>query len=99
MIGYRIACNVYGIRPLTAGQKEKLSDNEKIIRECKIDIINMCNEIRKAVKAIDQMAVNTKEINDYEEMQSLTNLRSELRSISSDITNIATTFTKDEVNG
>ena len=98
MIGYKMACKVYGIKPLTAEQEKKLSDNEKIIRECKINIINMCNDIRKAVNAIDQEAVNANEIDNLKEMNKLVNLRSELRSISSNIICIAENISKGGTN-
>ena len=60
-IGYKMACKVYGIRPLSKDEEFGLSIEERIIRQSKIDIVNICNELRKAIDEIDSIAVEIDE--------------------------------------
>lgn len=53
MIGYKTACKFYGILPLSGNEINVLTDDEKAIRQCKIDIINMCTELLKNIDRIE----------------------------------------------
>lgn len=52
---YKDACKYYGIKPLGDGEKDKLTKNQKILRQSKIDIVNMCEHIRKTSYVIESM--------------------------------------------
>ena len=65
MIGYKLACKYYGIIPYNKEEEENLSDDEKLIRQCKIDIINACNEMRESLEQLGNRAKRAPETGDF----------------------------------
>ena len=78
-IKYRMACKVYGIRPLEQKEETQLSDGEKIVRQCKIDIVNMCNSLRKKIDEYDSIAVTAEEKKNNKDK--MMDLRSKVRKV------------------
>lgn len=78
-IKYRMACKVYGIRPLEQKEETQLSDGEKIVRQCKIDIVNMCNSLRKKIDEYDSIAVTAEETENNKDK--MMDLRSKVRKV------------------
>lgn len=66
MIGYRFACKYYGIVPYNMEDEQKLSDDVKLIRQCKIDIIDMSNEMRKLIEQLENRAKKAPENGDFD---------------------------------
>lgn len=64
MIRYLIICKKYGIRPVMFGGKKNPTVREKRIRECKIDVINMCDQMRTALDEIEEQMRNAPENGD-----------------------------------
>ena len=79
MIGYKATCKYYGIKPLTQDEENQLSDNEKIIRQCKIDVINLCTEMLKNIDIIEQKSRIAKELDDNARAEILVGFRSAVR--------------------
>lgn len=78
---YRAMCKYYGIRPLRNNEENMLTDNEKIIRQCKVDIVDMCLHMRKAIDIMEAMAKEIKEIDDKEYSDTMIEFRRRVREI------------------
>lgn len=78
---YEKMCKYYGIKPLTPEQERDSSDNEKIIRKCKIDIIDKCTHFRKAIDVMESMAREVEEKDDKEYVDTMIEFRTRMRKI------------------
>lgn len=83
MIGYKMACKVYGLRPLTRAEEADLPENEKVIRQCKIDILNMCTEMLNYIEVIEENSKYTEEKDDSEYKDYLAGFRQVVRKATS----------------
>lgn len=66
MIGYKLACKFYGIHPYKVDEEANLSDDEKLIRQCKIDIINACTDMRQLLEQLEYRAKEAPENGDFD---------------------------------
>lgn len=78
---YGRMCKYYGIKPLTPTQEENISDNEKAIRQCKIDIIDKCVHFRKAIDVMETMAREVEEKDEKEYVDTMVDFRRRMRHI------------------
>lgn len=78
---YKGMCKHYGIRPLTQEEEKKLSDNVKVIRQCKVNIIDKCEHMRKAIDVMEKMARVVEEKDDKEYVDTMVDFRKRLRNI------------------
>ena len=85
---YRAMCKHYGIKPLKPEDEQNTSDNEKIIRKCKVDIIDKCEHMRKAIDIMEAMAKEIEETDNKEHADIMVEFRSRMRNIWSDMKEI-----------
>lgn len=79
MLGYKLACKYYGIIPYGREEEENLTDEEKLTRQCKIDVIDMVNQTRKLLDQIERRAKGAPESKDPKDATLLRDFRSKMR--------------------
>lgn len=95
-IGYMMACKVYGIRPLTEEEERKLSDEEKLIRQCKINLVNMCQSMRETIRKIDSYSMDVHETDGRDESKKIADIRNRMRKAVEIMDGIDETFFQKE---
>lgn len=66
MLGNVFLSMLYGIRPYNVDEEANLSDDEKLIRQCKIDIVDACSHMRKYVDQLERRAKQAPENGDFD---------------------------------
>ena len=61
MINYLKLCKSYGIRPVFLGGMRNLTSRERQLRESRIDIINMCRQMKNGLDYIENQVKDTSE--------------------------------------
>ena len=85
---YKSMCKYYGLRPLKPEQEKNLSGGEKIIRQCKVDIIDDCTHFRKAIDVMEAMAREIEERNEKDYIETMVDFRRRTRKIWSEMVEI-----------
>ena len=88
MMRYKAACKRCGISPYTKEEEDRLSDNEKVIRQCKKDLVGLCDQLRMIVDVIERMAKAGPESGDAEYVHAITEFRRQVIKIREDMFDI-----------
>ena len=78
---YKDVCEHYGIKPLGDGEKDTLTESQKVIRQSKIDIVNMCEHIRETSFVIESMIKKAPEDGDPEYVAAVVQFKGQAQSI------------------
>ena len=78
-MNYIMLCKKYGIHPVWFGGKRNLTAREKQIRECKIDVINMCDQMKAALNEIEEQMRNAPEEGNDAYLKELVDFRSKVK--------------------
>ena len=68
MIRYLRLCKSYGIRPVFFGGIRDLTARERTLRERRIDVINMCRQMKNGLDYIEKQVKTTSEDTMYKSM-------------------------------
>ena len=66
VFGYISMCKRYGITPYSAEEESLLSDEEKLVRQCKIDIVDACSNMRGMIDQLERRAKGAPENGDFD---------------------------------
>lgn len=78
MLKYLLICNHYGIKPAFC-KKGGFSAREKQIRESKMDIINMCDQMMAALKYIEKQVKESPESGNDMYIEKITDFQSRVK--------------------
>lgn len=61
-----LVCRYYGIHPYSVEEETNLSDEEKLIRQCKINIVDACSNMRGMIDQLERRAKGAPENGDFD---------------------------------